>query len=69
MRIHAAPLLEPGRVIVMVDGEVVHDCSLHEFMDVEQPKGKSVDIYMNPDDAQNFHEWQIEDQAAQRRLN
>ncbi len=131
MRIHAAPLLEAGRVIVMVDGEIVHDCRLADLIpddsadggnfevflnpaDVEAFKAKwcggrrihpdpdqfpgrvrvmqgddciamgsisnlaciaralstpDIDIYLHPDDQQDFQAWLVEDQAAQRRLN
>lgn len=69
MKIHAAPKLEPGRVIVIADGIVVHDCWLWELMQVEYPTGKSVDFYLSPNDAQDFQAWAEEDEKRRRRMN
>lgn len=69
MIIHSAPLLEPGRVIVIADGVVVHDCSLWELMQIEYPSGETVDFYLSPADAANFVAWAEQDEKRRRSMN
>jgi hypothetical protein len=69
MRIFAAPKLEPDRVIVMVDGDLKYDFYLWDLMEMDQPQGEVVDIYMHPDAAADFQRWQREELEKMRRLN
>ena len=69
MRICADSDLQPGRVVVIADGEKVHDGWLWELMDAEQPRGKAIEIHMHPDDAKSFASFQRKERKAMRRLN
>jgi hypothetical protein len=69
-RIYAAPLLEPGRVVVMHDGVVVAMGTIQNLACIGAALSTpNADIYLNPDDAADFKAWQIADRAAKRRLN
>jgi hypothetical protein len=70
MRIHAAPNVKPGRVIVIEDGEVVADGRLSDLVRTDGEEAASVDIYVNPADAEAFKaRWFECEESSKGRLN
>jgi hypothetical protein len=69
-RIFSAPGQQPGRVLVMLGDEVIAQGSLSNLAVISRALSTpGVDVYLHPDDASGFQEWQVEQQAAKRRLN
>jgi hypothetical protein len=69
-RIYAAPAQTRGRVLVMLDGEIIAQGSLSSLACIGRALSTpNADIYLHLDDAQDFKAWQIADQTAKRRLN
>jgi hypothetical protein len=69
-RIYATPAQTRGRVLVMLDCEVIAQGSLSNLACIGRALSTpNVDIYLHPDDAQGFKAWQVEDQKHKRRLN
>jgi hypothetical protein len=54
MRLHAAPNVQPGRIIVIEDGEVVADGRLSDIVRTDGDEAENVDVYVNPADAEGF---------------
>jgi hypothetical protein len=69
-RIFSAPGQHPGRVLVMLGDEVIAQGSLSNLAVISRALSTpGADVYLHPDDAQDFKNWQIEDQKHKRRLN
>ena len=66
MRIHAAPLLEPGRIMVIDDDVVVIDGRLADLIPDDGEDGSNFDVYLNPADVEGFKARWCKDT---RRLN
>jgi hypothetical protein len=69
MRIHAAPRIPPGRVIVIEDGEVVADGRLSDLVRTDGEEASDTDIYVNPADVDAFRARWFECGADKGRLN
>jgi hypothetical protein len=54
MRIHAAPIIPPGHVIVIEDGEVVADGRQSDLVRTDGEEASHTDIYVNPADVEGF---------------
>jgi hypothetical protein len=54
MRLHAAPNVQPCRVIVGEDGEVVADGRLSDLIRTDGEEAENVDIFVHPDDVEGF---------------
>jgi hypothetical protein len=69
-RIHAAPNQHPGRVLVMQDGVAIAQGSLNNLVVISRALSTpNVDIYVHPDDAQDFQAWMVDEAKRKRRLN
>jgi hypothetical protein len=69
-RIFSAPNQHPGRVLVMLGDEVIAQGSLSNLACISRALSTpGADVYLHPDDAQDFKAWQVEEAARQRRLN
>jgi hypothetical protein len=69
MRLHAAPNVKPGRVLVIEDGEVVANGRLADLIRTDGEEGENVDIYVNPADVESFKARWFECGAEKGRLN
>ena len=69
MRLHAAPNLPRGRVIVIEDGEVVADGRLADLIRTDGDEAENTDIYVYPDDVAGFKARWFECGERKRRLN
>jgi hypothetical protein len=69
MRLHAAPHVEPGRVIVIEDGVVVADGRLADLVRTDDEEPSDTDIYVNPADVEGFKARWFECGESKRRLN
>jgi hypothetical protein len=67
-RIHAAPRIPLGRVIVIEDGEVVADGRLADIIRTDGDE-TDADIYVNPADVEAFTARWFECGADKARLN
>jgi hypothetical protein len=54
MRLHAAPNVKPGRVIVIEDDVVVADGRLSDLIRTDGEEATDIDIYINPADLEGF---------------
>jgi hypothetical protein len=54
MRLHAAPNVKPGRVLVIEDGKVVADGPLSALIRTDGEEAENTDIYVNPADVEGF---------------
>jgi hypothetical protein len=54
MRLHRAPAMPRGRVIVIEDGELVADGPLSALIRTDGEEAENVDIFVHPDDAEGF---------------
>jgi hypothetical protein len=54
MRLHAAPNVKRGRVLVIEDGEVVADGRLSDLVCTDGDEAEQTDIYVHPDDVEGF---------------
>jgi hypothetical protein len=68
MRLHAAPAMPRGRVIVIEDGEVVADGRLADLICTDGDE-TDADIYVNPADVEAFTARWFECGADKARLN
>jgi uncharacterized protein (DUF427 family) len=69
MRIHAAPR-NPGRVIVIEDGEVVADGRLSDLVRPDGEEASDTDIYVDPADVEGFRaRWFECVESSKGRLN
>jgi hypothetical protein len=69
-RIFSAPGQHPGRVLVMLGDEVIAQGSLSNLAVISRALSTpGANIYLHPDDAQDFQIWQVEDAQRKRRLN
>jgi hypothetical protein len=69
-RIYAAPHIYPGRVVVMLDGEVIAMGSLSNLVVISRALSTpGTEVYLHPDDAADFQEWMVAEAARKRRLN
>jgi hypothetical protein len=70
MRLHAAPAIPRGRVIVIEDGEVVADGRLSDLVRTDGDEAENVDVYVNPADAEGFRaRWFECVESSKGRLN
>jgi hypothetical protein len=67
-RIHAAPYLPRGRVLVIEAGEVVADGRLADLIRVDGDE-TDADIYVHPDDVEGFRARWFECGESKGRLN
>jgi ABC-type phosphonate transport system ATPase subunit len=69
-RIFSAPGQHPGRVLVMLEREVIAQGSLTNLACISRALATpNADIYLHPDDAQDFNAWRVEEAQRKRRLN
>ncbi len=68
MRLHAAPNVKPGRVIVIEDGVVVADGLLADLIRTDGDE-TDADIYVHPDDVEGFKARWFECGESKGRLN
>lgn len=54
MRIHAAPLLAPGRILVLDGDAVVIDGRLADLIPDDGEDGYNFDVFLNPTDVAGF---------------
>jgi hypothetical protein len=69
MRLHSAPRVPPGSVIVIEDHIVVADGRLSELIRTEGDEAIDTDIYVNPADLESFHARWFDCGADKGRLN
>jgi hypothetical protein len=69
MRLHAAPNVKPGRVLVIEDGEVVANGRLADLIRTDGEEAENVDIYVNPADVESFKARWFECGDSKGRLN
>ena len=67
-RIHAAPAMPPGCVIVIEDGQVVADGRLADLIRTDGDE-TDADIYVHPDDVDAFRARWFECGESKGRLN
>lgn len=67
MRIHAAPKLAPGRIMVIEDDIAVIDGKLADLIQDDGEDGVNFDVYLHPDDVAGFIEKWCPDQMSRRR--
>ncbi len=69
-RIHPDPDQFPGRVRVMQGDDCIAMGSISNLACIARALSTpDIDIYLHPDDHQDFQAWLVEQQAAQRRMN
>ena len=61
--------LQRDRLIVLADGEIVHDGWLWEWISAEQPQAAHVEYRMHPDDAKAMQAFDRQEREVKRRSN
>jgi hypothetical protein len=69
-RIHSDPNQLPGRVRVMQGDDCIAQGSISNLACIARALSThDIDVYLHPDDHQDFNAWLVEEQDRKRRMN